>query len=119
MGLRPGYVVDAVGGVVGGELRDWEGWVWGELEDVDAAVAQDAEVLGGGDGHAVLIEGAELHGVSVEWGFENRHRRLIWIGLIWTGLVWVKECVCVCVTVSVVLCGYSSLRFVICLWVSV
>jgi len=40
---------------------------------VEAAVSEDTEVLGGGDGEAVLVEGAELDGVAVEGGFENRH----------------------------------------------
>ena len=74
VGFGPGHVVDAVGGVVGDQLRDGEGRLRGEVEDVEAAVAQDAEVLGGGHGQAVLVEGAELYGVAVERGFENRHR---------------------------------------------
>lgn len=72
--FRPGEVVDAVGGVVGDELGDrGEGGVRGEVEDVEAAVAEDAEVLGGGDGEAVLVERAEVDGVTVEGGFENGH----------------------------------------------
>lgn len=40
---------------------------------MDTSVAEDAKILGGGDGKAGLIEGAELYGVAVEWGFEYRH----------------------------------------------
>lgn len=40
---------------------------------MEAAVAEDTKVLGGGDGEAVLVEGAELDGVAIEGGFENRH----------------------------------------------
>lgn len=70
VGLGPGDVVDAVGGVEGGNFGDGSG---GEVEDVEAAVAEDAEVLGGGDGEAVLVEGAEFDGVAVEGGFEDGH----------------------------------------------
>lgn len=74
MGFGPGEVVDAVGGVEEGELGDGGGgWGWGEVEDVEAAIAEDAEVLGGGYGQAVFVKGAEFNGVAVEWGFEHRH----------------------------------------------
>ncbi|PON87316.1 hypothetical protein TorRG33x02_169520, partial [Trema orientale] len=82
VGLGPGDIVHAVGGVVRGELGDgcWGGARrGGEFEDVEAAVADDAEVLGGGDGEAVLVEGAELDGVAVEWGFEDGHRVVLWL----------------------------------------
>ncbi|KAM3748351.1 hypothetical protein ACB098_05G102300 [Castanea mollissima] len=73
VGLGPGDVVDAVGGVEGGELYERGGRSGREVEDVDAAVAEDAEVLGGGYGEAGLVEWAEFYGVSVEWGFEDGH----------------------------------------------
>lgn len=46
---------------------------------METAVAEDAEVLGGGDGDAVFVEWTELDGVTVEGGFENRHglRRVV------------------------------------------
>lgn len=72
--LGPGAVVDAVGGVEDAELGDGGLGGRGELEDVEAAVAEYAEVLGGGDGESVLVEGAELYGVAIEGGFEERHR---------------------------------------------
>lgn len=73
VGFRPGEVVDAVSGVVSDELGDGDGGVRGEVEDVETAVAEDSEVLGGGDGEAILVEWAELDGVTVERGFENGH----------------------------------------------
>lgn len=52
---------------------------------METAVAEDAEVLGGGDGDAIFVEWTELDGVTVEWGFENRHGLMrvlrIWFGL--------------------------------------
>lgn len=69
MGLRPAQIVDAVGSVERGAFRDGGT----ELEDVDAAVAEDAEVLGGGDGELVLVERAEFDGVAVERGLKDRH----------------------------------------------
>ena len=42
-------------------------------EDVDTAITKDSEVLSGGDCDAGFVERAELDGVTVEWGFENRH----------------------------------------------
>ncbi|GER24504.1 NAD-dependent glycerol-3-phosphate dehydrogenase family protein [Striga asiatica] len=69
VGFRPAEVVDAVGGVEGRALGDGRP----ELENVEAAVAEYAEVLGGGDGELVLVEWAELDGVAVEGGFEDRH----------------------------------------------
>lgn len=74
MRFRPGDVVDAVGGVVSGDFGDWEGGIGGEFEDVETAVAEDAEVLSGGDGDAIFVERAEFDGVTVEWGFKNWHR---------------------------------------------
>lgn len=74
MGLRPGTVVDAIGGFKGSELGDDAGGR-GEVEDVEAAIADEAEVLGGGDEDAGLVEGAELHGVTIELGSERWHRR--------------------------------------------
>lgn len=71
MGLGPGAVIDAVGGVEGGKGGDAAGG--GEFEDVEAAVAEDAEVLGGGDEEAGLVEGGEFHGVAVERSLEPRH----------------------------------------------
>lgn len=79
VGLGPAAVVDAVGGVEGGELRDGGGTRGGgggeEVEDVEAAIAEDAEVLGGGDEKAALVEGAESDGVAAEGRLEQRHRR--------------------------------------------
>lgn len=71
--LRPGAVVDAVGRVEEAELGD--GGLGGgrELEDVEAAVAEDAEVLGGGDGEPVLIKRAEFYRIAIKGGFEERH----------------------------------------------
>ena len=40
---------------------------------MNAAISEDAEVLSGGDSDAILIEGTELNGVTVEWGFEDGH----------------------------------------------
>lgn len=79
MGLGPCDVVYAVGGVVGDELGDWLVGCGGaqrgrgEVDNVEAAVAEDAEVLGGGDGEPRLVEGAELDGVAVERGFKYWH----------------------------------------------
>ena len=79
MGLRPCDVVYAVGGVVGDELGDWLAGYAGaqrggrEVDDVEAAVAEDAEVLRGGDREPGLVEGAELNGVTVERSFEHWH----------------------------------------------
>lgn len=86
MGFGPGDIVDSVGGVEGDELGDGSGARGrGEVDDVEAAVAEDAEVLGGGDGEAGLVEGAELDGVAVERGFEywhyNLHPLLLFISL--------------------------------------
>lgn len=80
VGLGPGHVVDAVSGVEGGDLGDGGGGRGGggreEVNDVEAAVSEDAEVLGGGDGEAGLVVGAEFHGVAVERGFEDWHLSL-------------------------------------------
>lgn len=77
MGFGPGDIVDSVGGVEGDELGDGCGARGrGEVDDVEAAVAEDAEVLRGGDGEAGLVEGAELDGVAVERGFEYWHCNL-------------------------------------------
>lgn len=69
MGFRPAEVVDAVGGVEGGAFCDGGS----ELEDVEAAVAEYAEILGRGDCELVLVEWAEFDGVAVERGLENWH----------------------------------------------
>ncbi|KAK3431196.1 hypothetical protein EUGRSUZ_E02750 [Eucalyptus grandis] len=61
--FRPGDVVDAVGGVEGGDLGDGGARGGRQGEDVEAAVAEDAEVLGGRRREAVLVEGAELDGI--------------------------------------------------------
>lgn len=71
MRFRPSYVVNAVGSVERGELRDGLRGV--EVQDVETAVAEDAEVLGGGDGETVLEKWTEFDGVAVKWGFEHRH----------------------------------------------
>lgn len=84
VGLGPGDVVDPVGGVEGGDFGDGSGG-GGEVEDVEAAVAEDAEVLGGGDGEAVLVEGAEFDGVAVEGGFEEGHGRERVLDRSWEG----------------------------------
>lgn len=74
MGFGPGDVVDSVGGVEEGEFSDGGGrWRGGEVEDVETAIAEDAEVLGGGNRQAVFVEGAKFDGVAVERGFEHRH----------------------------------------------
>lgn len=67
----PGDVVDSVGGVEGEVLGNWAGGV--EIENVQAAIAEDSEILGGGDGEAGLVEGAELDGVAIEGGFKDGH----------------------------------------------
>lgn len=69
--LGPGDIVDTVGSVEGGEFGDRSGG--GEFEDMETAVAEDPKVLGGGDGETGLVEGAELHGIAIEWGFEDWH----------------------------------------------
>lgn len=69
MGLRPAKVVDAVGGVKGNDFSD--GGV--QLEDVDAAVSEYAEVLGRGNRELGFVEWAEFDGVTVEGGLEDRH----------------------------------------------
>ena len=76
VGFGPSDIVYAVGGVVGGELGDGCGGAASgrEVEDVEAAIAEDAEVLGGGYGETVLVERTEFDGVAVEWGFEEGHR---------------------------------------------
>lgn len=71
MGFRPGNVVNAVGGVEGGDFGDWAGGR--KLDDVETAVAEDAEVLRSGDGETLFVKRAEFDGVTVEWGFEYRH----------------------------------------------
>lgn len=71
MRFRPSDVVNAVGSVERGELRDGLRGV--EVEDVETAVAEDAEVLGGGDGETVLEKWTEFDGVAVKRGFEYRH----------------------------------------------
>lgn len=71
MRFRPGDVVNAVGGVKRGELGDGLGGV--EVEDVETAVAEDAEVLGSAHGETVLVKWTEFDGVAVKWGFEYRH----------------------------------------------
>lgn len=73
VGLRPGYVVDTISSVESSKLRDSVRGIWGEVEDVQTTIAKDAEVLGSGDGQATFVEWAELHGVAVEWGFEQWH----------------------------------------------
>lgn len=40
---------------------------------MNATISEDAEVLGGGDGDAVLVERTELDGVTVERSFEQGH----------------------------------------------
>lgn len=67
--FRPAEVVDAVGRVEGGALCDGGT----ELEDVDAAVAEYAEILGGGDCELVLVERAEFDGVAVERRLKHWH----------------------------------------------
>lgn len=71
MRFRPSDVVNAVGSVERGELR--EGLRGVEVEDVETAVTEDSEVLGGADGETVLEKWTEFDGVAVKWGFENRH----------------------------------------------
>lgn len=41
---------------------------------MDAAITQDSEVLGGGNGETGLVEGREFNGVAVKRGFEDGHR---------------------------------------------
>ncbi|CAI0476090.1 unnamed protein product [Linum tenue] len=75
VGFGPGEIVDAVGRVEGDDLGEGSGRGWGKGEDVDASVADDTEVLGGGDGEAILVEGAEFDGVAVERRFGDVHCR--------------------------------------------
>lgn len=44
-----------------------------EIEDVEATIAEDSEILGGGDGDAGFVEGAELDGVAIEGGLKDGH----------------------------------------------
>ncbi|KAG7034646.1 hypothetical protein SDJN02_04376, partial [Cucurbita argyrosperma subsp. argyrosperma] len=37
-----------------------------EIEDVKSTIAENSEILGGGDGGARFVEGDELDGVAVE-----------------------------------------------------
>ena len=70
VGLGPGDVVDAIGGVEGGDLYERGGRSGREVEDVEAAVAKDAEVLGGGYGEYPL-NGVLKTGMVVaveDWG---------------------------------------------------
>lgn len=67
--FRPAEVVDAVGRVEGGAFCDGGA----ELEDVDAAVPEYAEILGGGDCELVLVERAELDRVAVERRLKHWH----------------------------------------------
>ena len=71
MGFEPSDVIDAISSVVDGELGEGVGGVWGDRDDM--------EVLGGGNGVAVLIEWAELHevylmgeGVSITKGEKEK-----------------------------------------------
>lgn len=73
MGFRPCEVVDAVSGVEEGEFGDGGGVGGGKVEDVETAVAEDAEVLRSGDCETVFVEWTEFYGVAVEWGLEHRH----------------------------------------------
>lgn len=74
VGLGPGGVVDGVGCVEGDGVGEEVGL---EFEDVEAAVAEDSEVLGGSGEEAVLVERGELHGVAVEGSAEDWHALLI------------------------------------------
>lgn len=76
--FRPADVVDSVGCVEGGALGDGGA----ELEDVDPAVAEYAEILRGGDGDLVLVERAEFDGVAVERRLENWHFSAAEIGVL-------------------------------------
>lgn len=76
--FRPSYVVNAVRSVERSELGDGLGGV--EVKDVDTAVSEDAEVLGGADGQTVLVKWTEFHGVAVKWGFKYRHNYFPTIG---------------------------------------
>lgn len=69
----PRDVVDSVGSVEGDVLGNGTGGI--EIEDVKATIAEDSEILGGGDGDAGLVEGAELDGVAIEGGFKDGHGR--------------------------------------------
>lgn len=58
MGFRPAAIVDAVGGVEGGEFSDRRR---GELEDVETAVSEDSEVLGGANCYLRFVKRAEFY----------------------------------------------------------
>lgn len=72
MGFGPCEVVNTVGSVEGDEFGE-SGSGGGDVEDVDAAITEDSEVLGGGNGETGLVEGREFDGVAVKWGFEDGH----------------------------------------------
>lgn len=67
----PRNIVDTVSGVESDVLGNGTGGI--EIEDVKAAIAEDSEILGGGDGDAGLVEGAEFDGVAIEGGFKDGH----------------------------------------------
>lgn len=72
MRFGPGDVVNTVGSVEGDEFRE-SGSARREVEYVETAVSEDAEVLGSGDGEARLVEGREFDRVAIERRFKNRH----------------------------------------------
>lgn len=67
----PRDVVDSVGGVEGDVFGYGTGGI--EIEDVEATIAEDSEILGGSDGDAGFVEGAELDGVAIEGSLKDGH----------------------------------------------
>ncbi|CAL4888896.1 unnamed protein product [Urochloa decumbens] len=80
VGFGPGAVEERVGGGEG-EDRGWGGGGAGagEVEDDEVAVADEAEVLRGGDEEAVLVERAEADGEARRRGLERRHGGRRWV----------------------------------------
>lgn len=73
VGLGPAAIVNGVGGFEGSELGDDRGG--GEqLEHVQTAVSEDAEVLRRRRQYPPLEERAEPHRVAGERRLEHRHR---------------------------------------------
>lgn len=71
VGLRPSNIVGSVSSVEENNFGSGAGR--GEVEDMDATVAENPKILGGGDRYAGLEEGAELHSIAIERGFEEWH----------------------------------------------
>lgn len=80
--LGPSAVVDAIGGVEGAELDDGAGGGV-DVDDLDSAIPDDAEVLGARHHEPRLEEGTELDGVPAEPRLEDRHRSILGAAAEW------------------------------------